>query len=158
MTKTGYCGVVGQLLVHNTDFSLPATLVIAIFLSRLARDMDHLIWRQFQLEHMNQGKLAHFQTFLIFEISNKTEYLFSFLELFHRGLMQFQHVNPQEAVEVHEDIQSNFSLGIHWGTFNLSYEVRTFLINRKLPNKHFCQACTYTKMLCTSKDYPSFLQ
>ena len=37
--------------------------------------------------------------------------------------MQFQHVDPQEAVEIHEDVQSNFSLGIHWGTFNLSYEV-----------------------------------
>ena len=40
--------------------------------------------------------------------------------------MEFQHIDPQEAVEIHEDIQSNFSLGIHWGTFNLSYEVRTF--------------------------------
>ena len=37
--------------------------------------------------------------------------------------MEFQHIDPQEAVEIHEDIQSNFSLGIHWGTFNLSYEV-----------------------------------
>jgi len=39
--------------------------------------------------------------------------------------MEFQHIDPQEAVEIHEDIQSNFSLGIHWGTFNLSYEVGT---------------------------------
>ena len=37
--------------------------------------------------------------------------------------MEFQHVDPQAAVEIHEDIKSNFSLGIHWGTFNLSYEV-----------------------------------
>lgn len=37
--------------------------------------------------------------------------------------MNFQHVNPQEAVEIHQDINSNFSLAIHWGTFNLSYEV-----------------------------------
>ena len=41
--------------------------------------------------------------------------------------MEFQHVDPQEAVEIHEDIQSNFSLGIHWGTFNLSYEVGTLI-------------------------------
>ena len=40
--------------------------------------------------------------------------------------MEFQHIDPQEAVEIHEDIQSNFSLGIHWGTFNLSYEVGAF--------------------------------
>ena len=37
--------------------------------------------------------------------------------------MEFQHVDPQAAVEIHKDIKSNFSLGIHWGTFNLSYEV-----------------------------------
>ena len=37
--------------------------------------------------------------------------------------MEFQHIDPQEAVEIHEDIRSSFSLGIHWGTFNLSYEV-----------------------------------
>lgn len=37
--------------------------------------------------------------------------------------MEFQHVDPQAAVDIHEDVKSNFSLGIHWGTFNLSYEV-----------------------------------
>ena len=40
----------------------------------------------------------------------------------NRGLMSFQHVNPQEAVEIHQDIKSNSSVAIHWGTFNLSYE------------------------------------
>ncbi|XP_027044609.1 N-acyl-phosphatidylethanolamine-hydrolyzing phospholipase D-like [Pocillopora damicornis] len=39
-----------------------------------------------------------------------------------RGLMSFQHVNPQEAVEIHQDVKSNSSVAIHWGTFNLSYE------------------------------------
>ena len=43
--------------------------------------------------------------------------------------MQFQHIDPQAAVEIHEDVQSNFSIGIHWGTFNLSYEVSTLLIS-----------------------------
>lgn len=47
---------------------------------------------------------------------------FIFLQ-FDRGLMNFQHVNPQEAVEIHQDVNSNMSIGIHWGTFNLSYEV-----------------------------------
>lgn len=37
--------------------------------------------------------------------------------------MYFQHVSPDEAVEIHQDVKSNFSLGIHWGTFNLSFEV-----------------------------------
>ncbi|KAL9959597.1 hypothetical protein ACROYT_G032932 [Oculina patagonica] len=39
-----------------------------------------------------------------------------------RGLMSFQHVSPQEAAEIHQDVNSNFSIAIHWGTFNLSYE------------------------------------
>ena len=53
---------------------------------------------------------------------------FIFLQL-DRGLMNFQHVNPQEAVEIHQDVNSNMSIGIHWGTFNLSYEVcRTYFL------------------------------
>ena len=47
--------------------------------------------------------------------------------------MQFQHVNPEEAVDIHEDVKSNFSLGIHWGTFNLSYEVSIFHLNALTP-------------------------
>ena len=36
--------------------------------------------------------------------------------------MKYQHVHPGEAVEVHKDIQSRKSLGIHWGTFKLTTE------------------------------------
>ena len=55
MIQTRFCGVVGQLLVHDTDFSLLVTPVIVTYLNRLARDMDLLICRQFLLVHMNQG-------------------------------------------------------------------------------------------------------
>ena len=39
-----------------------------------------------------------------------------------RESMKFVHVNPREAVQIHRDIRSAKSVGIHWGTFRLTYE------------------------------------
>ncbi|KAI7791641.1 N-acyl-phosphatidylethanolamine-hydrolyzing phospholipase D isoform X1 [Triplophysa rosa] len=39
-----------------------------------------------------------------------------------RGIMKSQHVDPEEAVQVHVDIKAKNSLAIHWGTFALAYE------------------------------------
>jgi N-acyl-phosphatidylethanolamine-hydrolysing phospholipase D len=36
--------------------------------------------------------------------------------------MQPVHINPQEAVQIHEDVKSTLSLGMHWNTFCLSDE------------------------------------
>ena len=39
-----------------------------------------------------------------------------------RWFMKAAHVNPVEAVAIHQDIKSKWSLGIHWGTFPLTAE------------------------------------
>lgn len=40
-----------------------------------------------------------------------------------RWFMSPQHVDPQQAVQIHRDIRSKSSMAIHWGTFALAYEV-----------------------------------
>lgn len=45
--------------------------------------------------------------------------------------MHPQHVSPEESVEIHKEIRSKFTLGVHWGTFKQimgCFEVITFFI------------------------------
>ncbi|WP_245200074.1 MBL fold metallo-hydrolase [Herbaspirillum sp. LeCh32-8] len=39
-----------------------------------------------------------------------------------RWFMQNQHVDPAQAVQIHEDVRAKRSIGVHWGTFELADE------------------------------------
>ncbi|MEH6344364.1 MAG: MBL fold metallo-hydrolase [Bermanella sp.] len=39
-----------------------------------------------------------------------------------RRFMKPIHVNPKEAVKIHQDVSSRYSIGMHWGTFSLTTE------------------------------------
>ncbi|KAJ3086794.1 hypothetical protein HK102_012461 [Quaeritorhiza haematococci] len=39
-----------------------------------------------------------------------------------RWYMKHQHVDPQEAVQIHIDLAAQHSIGVHWGTFMMSDE------------------------------------
>ena len=39
-----------------------------------------------------------------------------------RWLMKEQHLNPAESVQVHRVVGAKRSVGVHWGTFNLTDE------------------------------------
>ena len=36
--------------------------------------------------------------------------------------MKFVHVDPEEALKIHKDLNSKMSFGIHWATFKLTLE------------------------------------
>ncbi|KPM08456.1 N-acyl-phosphatidylethanolamine-hydrolyzing phospholipase D-like protein [Sarcoptes scabiei] len=62
-----------------------------------------------------------------------------------RKQMKHQHINPGEAVQLHKDLKSRFSIGIHWGTFAFSSEhfldppnkLRSELERSKISTKKF---------------------
>ena len=41
-----------------------------------------------------------------------------------RSFMAYHHMDPEEALKAHRDLNSKYSLGMHWGTFQLTSEPR----------------------------------
>ena len=39
-----------------------------------------------------------------------------------RELMRYEHLDPDDAVQAHQDLQAVQSFGVHWGTFQLGDE------------------------------------
>jgi L-ascorbate metabolism protein UlaG (beta-lactamase superfamily) len=56
-----------------------------------------------------------------------------------RWMMQDQHVNPEEAVQIFKDINTKYALASHWGSFQLTDEGRDEPVNwlKKLNQEGF---------------------
>lgn len=42
-------------------------------------------------------------------------------------MMEPQHVDPDQATQIHVDIKSKKSIGVHWACFALAHEVIYFI-------------------------------
>ncbi len=62
-----------------------------------------------------------------------------------KAFMQPVHISPYEAVQIHQDVRSLFSLGMHWNTFHLSdephnrppYDLYLAMKERQIPFESF---------------------
>ncbi len=99
------------------------------FSGRVPFRFNQTLWCGWVIEHMGKkiffagdtGYSPHFS-----EIHQKFGHMdLSLIPIgaYHpRFLMKDVHVDPREAVRAHKDLESKQSIGMHWGTFRLTYE------------------------------------
>lgn len=78
-----------------------------------------------------------------------------------RHLMLTMHIDPRNAVNIHNDIKAQYSIGIHWGTFALTNEpymepkelLEAEIIKRKMKPSSFFTVCHGETLLVGSDGY-----
>lgn len=104
------------------------------FSSRGLFDRNKALWGGFVVENKKLGKRLYFAGdtgYGSFVDQLKTSFPEGFdLSLIPIGaylpreIMQTMHINPREAFKIHQQLNSKKSIGIHWGTFQLTNESR----------------------------------
>lgn len=96
---------------------------------RWLHDYNRTLWGSFGLQVYGKkiyfagdtGYANHFK--LIRNAWGKPDFSFLPIGAYEpRSLLKPEHLNPEEAVKSHLDLGSEESMGIHWGTFQLSAE------------------------------------
>jgi N-acyl-phosphatidylethanolamine-hydrolysing phospholipase D len=102
------------------------------FSGRTLLDKNKTLWNGYVVECLNTGKAFYFvgdtgyNPFQFKQIGKRFPRLdLSLIPIgtyVPKRFMSPVHCNPYEAVEIHSDVHSRFSLGMHWNTFCLSDE------------------------------------
>lgn len=117
------CGAAGLFWVQTIDSSLLATLAIALASRRSDGGLGPLTLLPSRSALTRPGS-AHKTLFIGHRSKNAISIFFLFNHFLPRDMMKGQHIDPEEAVKIHQDLQAKQSVAIHWGTFALAYEVR----------------------------------
>lgn len=102
------------------------------FSGRLTKDLNRTLWGGYVLEHLHLPKTVYFVGDTGYNRHHFKEIGAAFpnidLSLIPIGsysprqFMAPVHIEPRDAVQIHLDVGSKFSLGMHWKTFRLSEE------------------------------------
>ena len=102
------------------------------FSGRHILDYNRSLWAGYVVEENISGKKFYFAGDTAYneydfkEIGKKFENIdLSLIPIgayIPRAFTKPIHVDPYESVKIHEDVRSNFSIGMHWKTFHLSDE------------------------------------